>query len=141
MESTNYYDIIFFSSMTPKGLRRGYLSPILTIICHHKLKHRWLLLAFQGPCCSFSEALSFQHSVHCLDLDTLDQVKRWPSDSTHMVLTVLTLHCASVQQILRKAVYDQLNQILLSDAALPESLILVNGSEWQGQVRVHLRWR
>ncbi|XP_048883928.1 phosphofurin acidic cluster sorting protein 1-like [Brienomyrus brachyistius] len=36
-------------------------------------------------------------------------------------------------QILRKAVYDQLNQILLSDAALPESLILVNGSEWQGQ--------
>uniref|UniRef100_A0A4W5Q0G6 Phosphofurin acidic cluster sorting protein 1 n=1 Tax=Hucho hucho TaxID=62062 RepID=A0A4W5Q0G6_9TELE len=36
-------------------------------------------------------------------------------------------------QVLRKAVYDQLNQILLSDAALPESLILVNGSDWQGQ--------
>uniref|UniRef100_A0A3B3H8X7 Phosphofurin acidic cluster sorting protein 1 n=1 Tax=Oryzias latipes TaxID=8090 RepID=A0A3B3H8X7_ORYLA len=34
---------------------------------------------------------------------------------------------------LRKAVYDQLNQILLSDSALPESLILVNGTEWQGQ--------
>uniref|UniRef100_A0A3B5AUA0 Phosphofurin acidic cluster sorting protein 1-like n=1 Tax=Stegastes partitus TaxID=144197 RepID=A0A3B5AUA0_9TELE len=33
----------------------------------------------------------------------------------------------------RKAVYDQLNQILLSDAALPESLILVNGTDWQGQ--------
>lgn len=31
--------------------------------------------------------------------------------------------------------YDQLNQILLSDSALPESLILVNGSDWQGQVR------
>lgn len=30
--------------------------------------------------------------------------------------------------------YDQLNQILLSDTALPESLILVNGSDWQGQV-------
>ncbi|CAF97038.1 unnamed protein product, partial [Tetraodon nigroviridis] len=30
-------------------------------------------------------------------------------------------------------VYDQLNQILLSDAALPESLILVNGTDWQGQ--------
>lgn len=30
--------------------------------------------------------------------------------------------------------YDQLNQILLSDSALPESLILVNGTDWQGQV-------
>lgn len=39
-------------------------------------------------------------------------------------------------QALRKAVYDQLNQILLSDSALPESLILVNGTEWQGQVKV-----
>uniref|UniRef100_A0AAQ5ZGU2 Phosphofurin acidic cluster sorting protein 1 n=1 Tax=Amphiprion ocellaris TaxID=80972 RepID=A0AAQ5ZGU2_AMPOC len=35
--------------------------------------------------------------------------------------------------VLRKAVYDQLNQILLSDSALPESLILVNGTDWQGQ--------
>uniref|UniRef100_A0A8C1X4Z6 Phosphofurin acidic cluster sorting protein 1 n=1 Tax=Cyprinus carpio TaxID=7962 RepID=A0A8C1X4Z6_CYPCA len=34
---------------------------------------------------------------------------------------------------LRKAVYDQLNQILFSDAALPESLILINGTDWQGQ--------
>uniref|UniRef100_A0A8C6PGX1 Phosphofurin acidic cluster sorting protein 1 n=1 Tax=Nothobranchius furzeri TaxID=105023 RepID=A0A8C6PGX1_NOTFU len=34
---------------------------------------------------------------------------------------------------LRKAVYDQLNQILLSDSALPESLILVNSIDWQGQ--------
>uniref|UniRef100_A0A3B3RIF1 Phosphofurin acidic cluster sorting protein 1a n=1 Tax=Paramormyrops kingsleyae TaxID=1676925 RepID=A0A3B3RIF1_9TELE len=36
-------------------------------------------------------------------------------------------------QVPRKAMYDQLNQILLSDTALPESLILVNGSDWQGQ--------
>ncbi|XP_032355192.1 phosphofurin acidic cluster sorting protein 1 isoform X1 [Etheostoma spectabile] len=35
--------------------------------------------------------------------------------------------------LLRKAVYDQLNHILLSDSALPESLILVNGADWQGQ--------
>uniref|UniRef100_A0A673GFD9 Phosphofurin acidic cluster sorting protein 1-like n=1 Tax=Sinocyclocheilus rhinocerous TaxID=307959 RepID=A0A673GFD9_9TELE len=33
---------------------------------------------------------------------------------------------------LRKIVYDQLNQILLSDSTLPDSLILVNGSDWQG---------
>ncbi|XP_051960507.1 phosphofurin acidic cluster sorting protein 1-like isoform X1 [Xyrauchen texanus] len=36
-------------------------------------------------------------------------------------------------QMPRKVVYDQLNQILLSDITLPDSLILVNGSEWQGQ--------
>ncbi|XP_076129848.1 phosphofurin acidic cluster sorting protein 1a isoform X2 [Alosa pseudoharengus] len=36
-------------------------------------------------------------------------------------------------QMPRKIVYDQLNQILLSDSALPESLILVNGTDWQGQ--------
>ncbi|XP_028840764.1 phosphofurin acidic cluster sorting protein 1 isoform X2 [Denticeps clupeoides] len=36
-------------------------------------------------------------------------------------------------QLLRKVVYDQLNQILLSDTALPESLIMVNATDWQGQ--------
>lgn len=36
-------------------------------------------------------------------------------------------------QMPRKIVYDQLNQILLSDSALPESLILVNSTDWQGQ--------
>uniref|UniRef100_A0A673IKL5 Phosphofurin acidic cluster sorting protein 1-like n=1 Tax=Sinocyclocheilus rhinocerous TaxID=307959 RepID=A0A673IKL5_9TELE len=35
-------------------------------------------------------------------------------------------------QMTRKIVYDQLNQILLSDSTLPDSLILVNGSDWQG---------
>uniref|UniRef100_A0A096LZ23 Phosphofurin acidic cluster sorting protein 1 n=1 Tax=Poecilia formosa TaxID=48698 RepID=A0A096LZ23_POEFO len=39
----------------------------------------------------------------------------------------------STPKVLRKVVYDQLNQILLSDSALPESLILVNGTDWQGQ--------
>ncbi|XP_030075046.1 phosphofurin acidic cluster sorting protein 1 [Microcaecilia unicolor] len=36
-------------------------------------------------------------------------------------------------QIPRKLVYDQLNQILVSDAALPENMILVNTTDWQGQ--------
>lgn len=30
--------------------------------------------------------------------------------------------------------YDQLNQVFSSDTALPDSLVLVNTSEWQGQV-------
>uniref|UniRef100_A0A4W5PX01 Phosphofurin acidic cluster sorting protein 1a n=2 Tax=Hucho hucho TaxID=62062 RepID=A0A4W5PX01_9TELE len=36
-------------------------------------------------------------------------------------------------QVPRKAVYDQLNQIFSSDTALPDSLVLVNTSDWQGQ--------
>ncbi|XP_069036542.1 phosphofurin acidic cluster sorting protein 1 isoform X2 [Lepisosteus oculatus] len=36
-------------------------------------------------------------------------------------------------QVPRKVVYDQLNQILVSDTALPENLILVNITDWQGQ--------
>ncbi|XP_070622552.1 phosphofurin acidic cluster sorting protein 1 isoform X2 [Erythrolamprus reginae] len=36
-------------------------------------------------------------------------------------------------QIPRKVVYDQLNQILVSEAALPENVILVNAVDWQGQ--------
>lgn len=39
-------------------------------------------------------------------------------------------------QIPRKVVYDQLNQILVSDAALPENVILVNTTDWQGQVSI-----
>uniref|UniRef100_A0AAQ4PXD5 Phosphofurin acidic cluster sorting protein 2 n=1 Tax=Gasterosteus aculeatus aculeatus TaxID=481459 RepID=A0AAQ4PXD5_GASAC len=36
-------------------------------------------------------------------------------------------------QIPRKTVYDQLNHILVSDNHLPDSIILVNTSDWQGQ--------
>lgn len=31
--------------------------------------------------------------------------------------------------------YDQLNHILVSDNHLPDSIILINTSDWQGQVR------
>ncbi|XP_047466701.1 phosphofurin acidic cluster sorting protein 2 isoform X9 [Mugil cephalus] len=36
-------------------------------------------------------------------------------------------------QIPRKTVYDQLNHILVSDNQLPDSIILINTSDWQGQ--------
>uniref|UniRef100_A0A7N8WWM4 Phosphofurin acidic cluster sorting protein 2-like n=1 Tax=Mastacembelus armatus TaxID=205130 RepID=A0A7N8WWM4_9TELE len=38
-----------------------------------------------------------------------------------------------VSKVPRKSVYDQLNQILISDERLPESIILINTMEWQGQ--------
>ncbi|XP_048452568.1 phosphofurin acidic cluster sorting protein 1-like [Rhincodon typus] len=39
-------------------------------------------------------------------------------------------------QVPRKSVYDQLNQILISDDQLPESIILVNITDWQGQASI-----
>lgn len=42
-------------------------------------------------------------------------------------------HCIAPQAP-RKALYDQLNQILVAEAGLPESLILVHSADWQGQV-------
>ncbi|XP_028994665.1 phosphofurin acidic cluster sorting protein 2 isoform X5 [Betta splendens] len=36
-------------------------------------------------------------------------------------------------QIPRKTVYDQLNHILVSDNHLPDSILLINTSDWQGQ--------
>uniref|UniRef100_A0A8C2WVL4 Phosphofurin acidic cluster sorting protein 2-like n=1 Tax=Cyclopterus lumpus TaxID=8103 RepID=A0A8C2WVL4_CYCLU len=44
-----------------------------------------------------------------------------------------TLGFSFVSQVPRKSVYDQLNQILISDERLPESIILINTVEWQGQ--------
>lgn len=41
-------------------------------------------------------------------------------------------------QVPRKSVYDQLNQILNSDEHLPESILLINTTDWQGQVCVHV---
>uniref|UniRef100_A0A8C9T147 Si:ch211-126j24.1 n=1 Tax=Scleropages formosus TaxID=113540 RepID=A0A8C9T147_SCLFO len=38
-----------------------------------------------------------------------------------------------VQVVPRKSVYDQLNQIMISDERLPESIILINSADWQGQ--------
>lgn len=49
--------------------------------------------------------------------------------------TILIMVFPLLLQVPRKSVYDQLNQILVSDEQLPESIILVNISEWQGQVR------
>ena len=63
--------------------------------------------------------------LHTLDHKSPHTPPRLPGDQqTHLSL-----------QIPRKVVYDQLNQILVSDAALPENVILVNTADWQGQVQ------
>ncbi|XP_069773235.1 phosphofurin acidic cluster sorting protein 2-like isoform X2 [Narcine bancroftii] len=63
--------------------------------------------------------------------------ERSPEPRHHLQGTSLTLlnseKRAAFTQIPRKTVYDQLNHILISDEQLPENIILINTSDWQGQ--------
>uniref|UniRef100_A0A3Q2NQH2 Phosphofurin acidic cluster sorting protein 2 n=1 Tax=Fundulus heteroclitus TaxID=8078 RepID=A0A3Q2NQH2_FUNHE len=55
------------------------------------------------------------------------------SDRTSSMESECSPDSRLVAQVPRKSVYDQLNQILISDERLPESIILINTTEWQGQ--------
>uniref|UniRef100_A0AAQ5Y0F4 Phosphofurin acidic cluster sorting protein 2 n=1 Tax=Amphiprion ocellaris TaxID=80972 RepID=A0AAQ5Y0F4_AMPOC len=56
------------------------------------------------------------------------------SDRTSSMESECSPDSRLIAQVPRKSVYDQLNQILISDERLPESIILINTMEWQGQV-------
>ncbi|XP_067381709.1 phosphofurin acidic cluster sorting protein 1 isoform X4 [Channa argus] len=55
------------------------------------------------------------------------------SDRTSSMESECSPDSRLIAQVPRKSVYDQLNQILISDERLPESIILINTTEWQGQ--------
>uniref|UniRef100_G3NJA9 Phosphofurin acidic cluster sorting protein 2-like n=1 Tax=Gasterosteus aculeatus aculeatus TaxID=481459 RepID=G3NJA9_GASAC len=55
------------------------------------------------------------------------------SDRTSSMESECSPESRLIAQVPRKSVYDQLNQILISDERLPESIILINTVEWQGQ--------
>ncbi|XP_061817062.1 phosphofurin acidic cluster sorting protein 2-like isoform X2 [Nerophis lumbriciformis] len=55
------------------------------------------------------------------------------SDRTSSIDSECSPESRLIAQVPRKSVYDQLNQILISDERLPESIILINTMEWQGQ--------
>lgn len=60
-----------------------------------------------------------------------------PAEERHVGVSCCSEGCSAwLLQVPRKSVYDQLNQILVSDEQLPESIILVNIAEWQGQVNI-----
>uniref|UniRef100_A0A8C2YYB8 Phosphofurin acidic cluster sorting protein 2 n=1 Tax=Cyclopterus lumpus TaxID=8103 RepID=A0A8C2YYB8_CYCLU len=56
------------------------------------------------------------------------------SDRTSSMESECSPDSRLMAQVPRKSVYDQLNQILISDERLPESIILINTVEWQGQL-------
>lgn len=78
-------------------------------------------------------------TVHIIDLLFKPQLKKITSSFWSMFkLCLCSQTVCCVSQVPRKSVYDQLNQILISDERLPESIILINTVEWQGQVGAFL---
>uniref|UniRef100_A0AAR2KCM6 Phosphofurin acidic cluster sorting protein 1 n=1 Tax=Pygocentrus nattereri TaxID=42514 RepID=A0AAR2KCM6_PYGNA len=61
------------------------------------------------------------------------QLSKPPSERTNSSDSERSPELSLTPQMPRKIVYDQLNQILVSDTTLPDNLILINGSDWQGQ--------
>ncbi|XP_012672537.1 phosphofurin acidic cluster sorting protein 2 isoform X2 [Clupea harengus] len=61
------------------------------------------------------------------------QNSRTQSERNISIDSECSLESRLVTQVPRKSVYDQLNQILISDERLPESIILINTMDWQGQ--------
>ncbi|XP_016410424.1 phosphofurin acidic cluster sorting protein 2 isoform X1 [Sinocyclocheilus rhinocerous] len=61
------------------------------------------------------------------------QNSRAQSERTISVDSEYSLDSRFSAQVPRKSVYDQLNQILISDERLPENIILINTVDWQGQ--------
>uniref|UniRef100_A0A672MHL3 Phosphofurin acidic cluster sorting protein 2 n=1 Tax=Sinocyclocheilus grahami TaxID=75366 RepID=A0A672MHL3_SINGR len=61
------------------------------------------------------------------------QTSRPPNERANSLDNERLLDTRCHLQIPRKTVYDQLNHILVSDSHLPDSIILINTSDWQGQ--------
>ncbi|XP_059425876.1 phosphofurin acidic cluster sorting protein 2-like isoform X4 [Carassius carassius] len=55
------------------------------------------------------------------------------SDRTSSIESETSPDSRLITQVPRKSVYDQLNQILISDEHLPENIVLINTTDWQGQ--------
>ncbi|XP_060797475.1 phosphofurin acidic cluster sorting protein 2 isoform X2 [Neoarius graeffei] len=61
------------------------------------------------------------------------QSSKAQSDRTSSIDSETSPDSRLTVQVPRKSVYDQLNHILNSDEQLPESIILINTTDWQGQ--------
>uniref|UniRef100_A0A8C7MPD7 Si:ch211-126j24.1 n=1 Tax=Oncorhynchus kisutch TaxID=8019 RepID=A0A8C7MPD7_ONCKI len=105
-------------------------------------------------CCNWSIRSQQSHATHTLihththtQIKTENKLQRRPrstsmkdrqnskaqSDRTSSIDSETSPESRIAVQVPRKSVYDQLNQILISDEQLPESIILINTTDWQGQ--------
>ncbi|XP_051550387.1 phosphofurin acidic cluster sorting protein 2-like isoform X4 [Myxocyprinus asiaticus] len=84
---------------------------------------------FMSPSKTDSKLQRRTHSTSMKDR----QNSKAQSDRTSSIESETSPDSRLITQVPRKSVYDQLNQILNSDEQLPESIILINTTDWQGQ--------
>ncbi|XP_051978074.1 phosphofurin acidic cluster sorting protein 2-like isoform X2 [Xyrauchen texanus] len=84
---------------------------------------------FMSPSKTESKLQRRTHSTSMKDR----QNSKAQSDRTSSIESETSPDSRLITQVPRKSVYDQLNQILNSDEQLPESIILINTTDWQGQ--------
>uniref|UniRef100_A0AAQ4PCQ1 Phosphofurin acidic cluster sorting protein 2 n=1 Tax=Gasterosteus aculeatus aculeatus TaxID=481459 RepID=A0AAQ4PCQ1_GASAC len=106
---------------------------LLSAIVHpQRSASRWLSYVKELPL--ESPRLIFALSLRPRSTSMKDrQNSKAQSDRTSSMESECSPESRLIAQVPRKSVYDQLNQILISDERLPESIILINTVEWQGQ--------
>ncbi|KTF84721.1 hypothetical protein cypCar_00024198, partial [Cyprinus carpio] len=108
-------------------------SEMDTLTCAH-IKMKWSVLQINKSSCAILPRLDGSHTPKQRRGTPMKerQLSKPLSERTNSSDSERSPELTLTPQMPRKIVYDQLNQILLSDSTLPDSLILVNGSDWQG---------
>uniref|UniRef100_A0A8C2G947 Si:ch211-126j24.1 n=1 Tax=Cyprinus carpio TaxID=7962 RepID=A0A8C2G947_CYPCA len=105
------------------------------LFCLNKGKHRACqsMLICLSPCWVASKTDSkLQRRPRSTSMKDRQNSKA-QSDRTSSIESETSPDSRLITQVPRKSVYDQLNQILNSDEHLPENIILINTTDWQGQ--------
>uniref|UniRef100_A0A672I7E3 Phosphofurin acidic cluster sorting protein 2 n=1 Tax=Salarias fasciatus TaxID=181472 RepID=A0A672I7E3_SALFA len=104
-------------------------SGVYTHIMHtylHTHTHTHLIVS-----CRFLDRSGGSVSLHLRSMSAKERQNSKGTDRTSSVESETSIDCRN--PVVRKSVLDQLNNILFSDDHLPDSIILINTTDWQGQ--------
>uniref|UniRef100_A0A672FCK2 Phosphofurin acidic cluster sorting protein 2 n=1 Tax=Salarias fasciatus TaxID=181472 RepID=A0A672FCK2_SALFA len=114
-------------SLTHISLRYIHISCTHIYIRTHT--HTHLIVS-----CRFLDRSGGSVSLHLRSMSAKERQNSKGTDRTSSVESETSIDCRNpAAQVVRKSVLDQLNNILFSDDHLPDSIILINTTDWQGQ--------
>uniref|UniRef100_A0A8C2I6V5 Phosphofurin acidic cluster sorting protein 2 n=1 Tax=Cyprinus carpio TaxID=7962 RepID=A0A8C2I6V5_CYPCA len=122
-------------SVYSPNLHRDETSNMVRYTHTHTLVYTFTLIWSSGPAVFMTSSKAesrvprYARSTSMKDR----QISRAQSERTISVDSECSPDSRFSTQVPRKSVYDQLNQILISDERLPENIILINTVDWQGQ--------
>uniref|UniRef100_A0A8C1P5M5 Phosphofurin acidic cluster sorting protein 1 n=1 Tax=Cyprinus carpio TaxID=7962 RepID=A0A8C1P5M5_CYPCA len=122
-------------SVYSHNLHRDETSNMVRYTHTHTLVYTFTLIWSSGPAVFMTSSKAesrvprYARSTSMKDR----QISRAQSERTISVDSECSPDSRFSTQVPRKSVYDQLNQILISDERLPENIILINTVDWQGQ--------